>query len=335
MRNKFFVTLMASLFSCSAAFAFWAEAADSSFDIGGGYRNDRFKWETRADFTSASEATNQEVLKSKLNWRNLNIWQIEARGKYVTCDNLYIRGMFDYGWITKGKVRDSDFVITRGSSSDSSSSDSDLVSSGSEEEFIRSRSGGKRGHVYDANIAVGYQFQLCDDSLALSPVIGYSWNGQHLEIKNGHNCIPVSTSIENLHSKYHARWNGPFLGIDADYRFSCDWSLFATYEFHWAHYHAKAHWNLRTDLVDGRFHHSARNGYGNLVNLGIKWDFCECWTASLIGQWQGWFARHGKDRATLIELELGDVELTTVVSTPLRHVEWQSGSISLDVGMVF
>ena len=48
--RKFIVTLMASLLSCSAAFAFWPEATDSSLEIGVGYRQDRLEWKTSSHF---------------------------------------------------------------------------------------------------------------------------------------------------------------------------------------------------------------------------------------------------------------------------------------------
>ena len=38
-----------------------------------------------------------------------------------------------------------------------------------------------KGHVYDAKLAVGYQFKLCDDSFAIAPLVGWSWHGQHLQ----------------------------------------------------------------------------------------------------------------------------------------------------------
>ena len=44
--RKFALTLMASLLSCSAAFAFWPEATDSSLEVGVGYRQDRLEWKT-------------------------------------------------------------------------------------------------------------------------------------------------------------------------------------------------------------------------------------------------------------------------------------------------
>jgi len=250
--RKFVVTLMASLLSCSAAFAFWPEATDSSLEVGVGYRQDKLEWKTSSNLGSSSYGSYADELplklQSKVKWKDLQIWQIEAKGKYITCDNIYLRANADYGWITSGKNSDSDSVdiYGRGYSSNSDSF-----------EFAHSKSHAK-GHVYDVKIAIGYQFKMCDDSFAISPLIGYSWNGQH--IKDNHlkqnfyfdeaDIVDVevirakSDSYASFsdygsygsygsgrnNSKYNARWNGPFLGFDFDYRFGCgceaDWEFF-------------------------------------------------------------------------------------------------------------
>lgn len=360
--RKFVVTIMASLLSCSTAFAFWPEAADSSLEIGVGYRQDRLEWRTKADSDSYSydNYCGLPGLSSRLKWRNLNIWQIEAIGKYVTCDNVYLRANGDFGWITSGKNTDSDFI-------------GDSYSSGSDFEFAHSRSKA-RGHVYDAKIAAGYQFKLCDDTFTISPLVGYSWHGQHIKdrhlkqdfyvydgyttetiVVENNNSDSSSSSYSSSydyfdtlssssysyggnHSKYHTRWNGPFVGFDFEYFFGCgcelDWQIFGGYEFHWAQYHAKADWNLRHDLFDG-FHHRAKNAYGNVFDIGIKWDFCECWTLALKGEFQWWWADKGHDRAKIFEANCGDVKTDCFVKIPLRHVRWDSAAVSLDIGMVF
>lgn len=325
--RKLVLPLMASLFTCSAAFAFWPEAAESSVEIGVGYRKDKFDWTTKAESTVIVDGVTTGVeTKSKLKWKDLQIWQIEGRFKYVTCDNLYFRGYADYGWITHGKVTDKDFLnLSVGSVSDFS---------GEGVEIFSSRADSNKGHVYDASIGLGYQFRMCDDSLALAPVFGYSWEGQHLELKNGHLSVPFSTSFEGLHSHYNARWNGWWLGIDLDYQFACDWSLFASYEYHWAEYHASGHWNLREDIL-GNFHHHAKRAYGNVFNIGVKWDFCECWTLGVTGKFQWWNARHGKDRTKVFEDANGDIREACFVKIPLENVKWDSASVTFDVGMVF
>lgn len=364
--RKLFVTLMTSLLSCSAAFAFWPEAADSSLDIGVGYKRGTFKWGTGARTSGFSGGSfdngsgsfdgddsffddgsrqlrrdgrgrRHRNLRSHLEWKNLNIWEIQAKGRYITCDNIYLRGEFDYGWITSGRVRDSDFDDHR------------LFNDGRRgrgrhdgSEFSRSRSKSDRGYTYDAKLAVGYQFKMCDDSFGITPVVGYGWTGQHLKMKHGRQHLlrgdrfARGERLHGLNSKYTARWNGPFVGLDFDYRFACDWSVFATYEYHWARYKATGRWNLRQDFdLPNGFRHNSKRAYGQVATLGVKWDFCDCWTASLVGEFQYWQARRGKDRHRGHRFVDGDVNVHDVVSTRLRDVRWETGAVYVDVGMAF
>lgn len=370
--RKFAVTLMASLLSCSAALAFWPEATDSLLEVGVGYRSDTLEWKTSShDSYSGSSGSsssggyfsddvqfdgNTGRLSSHLKWKDLNIWQIEARGKYITCDNVYLRASADYGWVTSGKNTDRD-----------SSNFNGYDFSGSEREFLRTHAKTK-GHVYDVKLAVGYQFKLCDDSFSVVPLIGYSWNAQHLEDSHlrrsfSRNSVsaPSLPSVDSSarsqgssdyfesfssgsgysshsgnHAKYHARWNGPFIGFDFDYRFgcACEWDIFGTYEFHWADYHAKADWILRRELFNG-FHHHAKNAYGSVFDIGVKWDFCECWTASIRGEFQWFWADHGRDRARIAEARFDGVKTQCDLSIPLKDIKWTSAAVIVDLGMVF
>lgn len=394
--RKFVLTVMASLFSCSAAYAFWPEAADASLEIGAGYRQDRLEWKTRnrchsSDRCSESSGisyhscfSSDETLnngddvqgrplsgRSKVKWRNLNIWEIEGRGKYVTCDNIYLRANGDYGWITSGKNHDSDHrEFGRRGERDGADEGFDY-NSGSDFEFARSHSRA-RGHVYDARLAVGYEFRLCDCSLALVPLVGYSWHGQHIRDRHlkqrcfdenfdqdqdfvfadgrsgggssdesGSSCtnnyesfFGSSSGSGRDNSRYHTRWDGPFIGFDFDYRFWCDWTLFGTYEFHWAEYHARGHWFFRNDLPDG-FRHRAKNAYGNIFDIGIRMDFCDCWTVAVKGEFQWWYADHGRDRARCFNEKNCDIKTHCFLSTPLRRVRWDSAAVIVDVGTVF
>lgn len=347
--RKVYLTLMASLFSCSAAFAFWPEASESYVEVGVGYRQDSLKWETKANTNAFGVPV---VGKDKHHWKDLQIWQIDAKFKYVTCDNLYFRGSIDYGWITSGKFRET-VEVTSGSSSSSSSS-SVIADEGL---TFHSHHKAKRGHVYDATLALGYQFRFCDESLALTPVVGYTWNGQHLNNKRGHDSSSFSSSsissddltFDSFRKDYRARWNSWLVGVDFDYQICCDWSLFAAYEYHWGHYHAKGGFSSGLDSSSssssssssfdsgplGSFNHHAKRAHGNLFNIGVKWDFCECWTASLTGQFQWWNTKRGRESFKFAEGRQGDVRETCYIKFPLEHVRWETGSITLDVGMVF
>lgn len=362
--RKFSVTLMASLLSCSAAFAFWPEATDSSLEIGVGYRQDKLEWKTSTRGNSYSDYSYSDDnndcslpvgLSSKLKWKDLQIWEVEAVGRYVTCDNVYVRANGDYGWITSGKNRDTD-SINFGEYSGYGSG------YGNSFEFARSKSKAS-GHVYDAEIAIGYQFKWCDCSLAVTPLVGYSWHGQHINDKHlrqdFYACdevvtLPVeetrsyyssyscsddySYSSCGRHSTYKTRWNGPFVGFDFDYQFGCgcdwDWQIFGKYEFHWAQYRASAKWNLRPDLGDG-FHHHAKNAWGNIFDIGVRWDFCECWTLAVKGEFQWWWADKGHDRFKIAEARCGNVKQDCHLRIPLHDVKWESAAVIVDIGMVF
>lgn len=373
--RKLILGLLA-LFSCSGAQAFWPEAAASSVEVGVGYRQDNLKWKTKADVARSNSACNCEgsssygsslnegdqiLYRSKLDWKNLNIWQIEATGKYLTCDNVYFRAYGDYGWITSGNNSDKDYAAINASCS----SDVPLISHTKSD---------TSGHVYDANIAIGYQFQLCDDSFTIIPLVGYGWNGQHLKDKklrfesvcdqivetqtetpellrssydyyycsssNGSSdCSYSYSSCHGPHSTYKARWHGPFIGFDAEYVFGCgcgpDWKIFGTYEFHFARFKGQGSWNLREEYCGDRFYQHANNAYGNVFNIGVRWDLCDCYTIAVQGKFQWWNANKGRDKLKIAEASEGNVETTCYRSQSLRDVQWNSAGISIDLGMTY
>lgn len=371
--RKFLLTLMASLASVSAASAFWPEAADSSLDIGVGYRVDSLSWKTKADpnssasgsgssysgsssssysdYSSYSEYSDySDVATSHVKWDDLKIWQIQFGGKYVTCDNVYLKAYADYGWVTSGHNKDRDFI-----------SNAEVTG----EELSSSRSKTK-GNVYDVDLAVGYRFKLCDDSFSLVPLVGYAWKGQHLRDRDLDDSYsdPTQTVVTEQttqvvrsqssssyssgyssyssgsgeHSKYHARWDGPFVGLDFDYRFMCDWALFGSYYYQWGRYHATGHWMLREgpegSLPDG-FRHTAKNVQGNRFDIGLAWDFCDCWTLSLEGKFEYFTAKHGRDRFNAASASEGNISVKEAISIGLKDVKWHSQAILFNVGAVY
>lgn len=353
---------MASLLSCSAASAFWPEATDSSLEIGVGYRNDSIK--LKREFSpfssycgSGSESGSRSELdvNSDLNWKNLNIWFIEARGKYTTCDNIYLRGSADYGWVTGGKLKHTDNFTVGSDYFDDSFSFSDHDKS-----HIK-------GNVYDAKLAIGYQFKWCDEALSIAPVVGYSWHGH--ELRNGHHNDSYdyydSYSYDSYYSSYsdysysdcsgsknrghklNDRWNGFFIGFDLDYRICCDWNVFLDYEYHWAEYHAKEHGHSQLFETNdfgnsycgckryNKSHIHSNNASGNVLDFGVEWDLCDCWTVGLRAEFQWWTARHAHETRKVYESSIGDVEAECAIKIPVKHITWNSGSIVLDLGMAF
>lgn len=362
--RKLYVALIASLISCSNAYAFWPEALDSSFEVGAGYRNDSLSWKEEAATVFGAVPVSRV---SKVHWKNLNIWEIEAKGKYVTCDDIYLRANADYGWITSGRAKHKEYVDTdvsmsnlTGSSFSSGSEFSNAENSAFE---ISNRKANARGHVYDVTFALGYQFRMCDDAFSISPVVGYSFNGQHLNFNHHRHSSSGSSSSSTIltgsdsssssdfsgysdyyssyssgsdrnHTHYRTRWYGPLLGVDFDYQLCCEWDLFLTYEFHWADYHARAGRHFDSQFLRG-LSHSSHRAYGNVLNFGANWEWCDCWTLGITGEFQWWYANHGKSKAVISETSVGDVSTRCFNYTPLRHVRWCTAGVTFDVGFAF
>jgi len=398
--NRFFMTMasMASLLSCSTVSAFWPEAADSSFEVGIGYRNDKLSNRTvvapgssrgsssesyssgSSFFSSSGESSGSssdgfDIRErsnvssgpgAELKWNDLNIWQIGANFKYLTCDDIYVRGMIDYGWITNGGYK----LVDYAESTTETFSNLQETSSG----FITSAgdSNKQRGHVYDASIALGYQFRMCDDTLAITPLIGYAWNGQHLNTKKHNGSSDYSYTTETItlidttitttetftetttetetatettgsssgvsalsSNQFHAKWNGVWIGFDVDYKFMCDWAVFGSYEYHWSNYQAKGHLDTFGQLSN-RFRQSSKDAHGQNLQIGLRWDFCDCWTASLVGDWKWYNANEGKTKSFVSGESLNeDLKVRTYTYSPVKNVKWQSAGVTLNVGMLF
>lgn len=308
-------------------FPFVMDAREASIELGMGYRLDRLQWITEGQIDVNPNIPDDRGMidvDSSLKWRNLHIWQIEGNCSYVTRRHYYFRVNGDYGWITSGINSDKDEL-------------KNVDETSLEFAFSKSRS---RGNVYDARIAVGYQFKFFREVFAFSPIVGFSWHGQNLldsHLKQ-RGKLGNEFSFKGIHSRYHTHWDGIFLGCDFDYSFKCfsriKSHIFGSYEFHFANYHAKGDWVLRQDLI-GPFHHHVNRAYGQVFDVGFKWDFCERWTISFKGEFQWWWADRGQDKSKVYQETNGYHSKECFLKLPLKDVEWNSAAISCLIGIVF
>lgn len=308
------------------------ELEESSISISGGYRHDNLKWNTKCN-----------DLDTKVNFKNINIWEIGLVGKYVTCNNIYFRGYANYGWLTSGHSVEKDLEIDEEFDGSTVNVTDNFV------EYSQSKNKLK-GHVYDASLALGYQFTFCNCTASLSPILGYSWHGQNYNGKkipsspcNVNNCengglfepdlndeLGFNTFSTDSRNLYHTRWNGPWLGLDFEYLIGCDWTVFLSYEYHWAHFHAKS--RLAFDIENK---HSANNARGQIVFLGTSWDFCNCWTVGLVGQFRWWHASNGKERTVLEDFDEGCDNYRVINKIKLKSVSLKTTAVYLNLGYVF
>jgi Protochlamydia outer membrane protein len=288
------LSLGCSFFSPVCAQASCLEIKDSSYSIGYTYREDRLSW----DFAGPADTPN---VLSELKWNDVRINQVTFATHLTTCNHLYFRGYADYGRIFHGKNRDSDY------------DENDR-----QEEFSRALSEAGRGEVFDLSAGVGYQWSWCCERIRLAPLVGLSWQEQHLRLYDGEQVIPFSEKIEDLHSSYKTRWWGPWVGVDFLGQVNCNFSLFASFEYHWVPYQGKGHWNLRDDIISDFKHES--NGRGWVTQGGVNYNICGSWSITLLASYQDWCAKNGTHRIKVLNDELEVVTL----KARLNDVNWSS-----------
>jgi hypothetical protein len=283
-----------------------------SLEVGSGYRVDSLSFNIAADPTGASTPN----VLSELTWRDLKIFQTQATVRAETEYGLYGKAMVGYGWIVAGSNQDSDY----------NGDDRTL-------EYSRSNNDAGFGHVLDGSLALGYDWRVGEGDVSLIPLLGLSYAEQRLSMRNGFQTLSAPPQnlppgpFNGLDSSYDARWLGPWLGADAEWRRG-RLTLGASGEYHFAAaYSATANWNLRDDFQHpDSFDHSA-TAEGVVAAASLAWKVDDRWSVRAEGRWQDWSTGHGTDFTNFANGGAG--------ATRLNRVTWTSTSATLSAAYRF
>lgn len=286
---------------------------DSELSLGVGYRTDNLHWDI-------SGGQNGPNVLSELEWRKIHSCEISTEYQALFLRNFYARLNGDIAFIFEGQNQDSDYE-----------------GNDRTKEYSRSINNADHGKLYDASIGLGMQFSFLFSLLKITPLLGYSYHGQHLTMTDGMQVVDTYQipqrigSISGLNSSYTTNWYGPWIGVD----FCSDLyklTLKGGYELHLVNYNASGHWNLRTDFIDDFIHKT--NGIGNLFFLKAQYKLTDSLQIGLGARYQVWHARTGLDR-TYVKEEIFNA-LTKKIDfisrkseTKLNKVDWNSFSVSL------
>jgi hypothetical protein len=285
-------------FGLFLAVAGTAAAAETStrLDLGvdAGYREDEIDW----NIAGSLQGTGPNVI-SELEWDDLEIYQVRARGKLVVGRNDFpwfatcIKGAAAYGWIVDGTVRDSDYA-----------GDNRTL------EFSRAVAENDGDEVYDLSLAIGPQFRLARGALLLTPLFGYSRHEQHLRMTDGNQVlsdqanadvlfgpgvviVPPTGPFAGLDSTFETKWSGPWTGLDVEWRPLPRLALSASGEYHWGDYEGRGNWNLRTDLANKKSFDQDADAEGVVLSATASLDLGAGWSATLSYDWQDWESDEG------------------------------------------
>jgi hypothetical protein len=293
---------------------------ETEFVLAAGLRHDTLDW---------SIAANGVDVLSELDWSSIDSiqWSLSNRSRIKR--RILLQGHFNYAIIRNGWVRDSDYG-----------------DDGRTVEYSRSISETDGDDFWDISAGGGYTFFFQGDRLAVTPMVGLSYNKQNLRIQNGRQVIsednPYSNQVldnppsigplsDQLNSTYFARWVGPWIGLDLRYRPNRflkgkpQVALGMTMEIHWADYYGEGNWNLRNDLEHPTsFEHEAV-GFGLRLAGDAVFHLNDHWAVSFAAAYQRWSTADGTDR--LFSVRYGELVTT------LNSVNWSSTLVT--IGMAY
>jgi hypothetical protein len=277
-----------------------------SGELWSGYRQDQF------DFNISGGPGGPDIL-SELTWEDLQIVQLGI----------------DAGWRFKPRRSPVGALVqfegSYGNIIDGSNEDSDYEGDSRTQEFSRSNNEAD-GDVWDISIGAGPQFTLFADRLRISPLLGYAWHAQNLNITDGYQTIDtVGNEIgpfSGLDSSYDALWYGFWTGVASEWRPLRTVALNCSLQFHEFDYKAEADWNLRDDLAHPKSFEQWASGDGIQGSAGVALQLPRRWRLHLDYYYRRWQADgRGLHRAYIADGTLAD--------TGLNEVNWESQSLFL------
>lgn len=305
MKNTTFKLFYLLTIFCS--FKGYSELPRYEFDLETGYRKDSLNW-------NIGGPNRKPNILSELNWKDLTASEITSCFK-IFQNNGYIRLSGNYAHFFSGSVQDSDYF-----------------GDNRKGEYSRSKAKSSGSHAYGISTATGFQFPLCSNQLIFYPLIGYAWNAQHFKIKDGFQIIDLEDnfygSLYRLHSSYKSRFQGPFIGIDLNYRVNPLFTILATFEYHFLKYTGTGHWNFRKDFYKD-FQHTA-NGHGVFGSLGAFYQINSRLSLGITFKGKCFKAKQGNVKFYAL---IKDKKL--IINQPFNNVTWKSFNTLFSMRYVF
>ncbi len=157
--------------------------------------------------------------------------------------------------------------------------------------------------AFDLTVGAGYRFDFCDNSIRITPLVGYEINRQHFHscsenFLSDKCCGANPVTLANLDSFYRAHWNSPFIGVDVHYAINECWKVYSDLAYQFVNLRGKGHTDFGDRNINGfeahdRFHQRSHNGWGFTWDTGIKYALGCNWLLDIGAQYEFRKSHHG------------------------------------------
>lgn len=263
---------LCSLTVVAAQSAGASDLFDLNVSLDGAYRTDELNWDI---------GDNDIKKLSALSYDDIRIYEIgtlvSAKVNSGMFEGVYAEFDISWGTVDKGDATDKDWENPEDSSQVTNYSSSDV----------------KGDDVKDYSLALGYEFPLGDSGFSLTPMVGYSYHEQNLDIGGGATTLAsvyddddnyshsevVNDPLPSEAATYDTEWKGAWAGLEVQY-IASDRDIFSVRaQYHDYDYDGVGNWILIDTLKHPKsFTHSADgDGYSVSANyariLTLNWDF--------------------------------------------------------------
>jgi hypothetical protein len=287
-------------------------------ELGVSYRLDNANWNIAGPYNTPN-------ILSELTWKELKSVDIHGGARLEGIGRFYGRAFVDYAFILSGKNQDSDY-------------DGDHRTL----EYSRSVADASKGYLFDINSALGLPV-ISFPFFTIAGVLGYSYHEQKLWLYNGfikiceRNPEYVGKKIEGLDSYYKNRWSSPFVGVDFLSRL-CGFALLGEWEYHFASFSGRGHWNLRKEYIDC-FRDRSRSASGTRSALKA---FKTVFGVFEVGFLIEYCTMHGRGGRSEVDVERFEVDSSgqgirrqITLETAFNQVNWHSFRVGALLGCGF
>lgn len=305
--NRFLSAIFALAFTTTLATTSKVDAS-TSVQFGIGYRSDDINWRIKdpEDFS--------EYDISHLNFRDIEIFTIQAKLKGVCGDCVYYRVDGQYGWVLDGTVRESDQFYAAEADCDACATP--VVSATTYNDI-------KKNYVADFNIGIGYPLQQCwCPDLQIIPTLGFAYDTQRLRQKNhetisdelgecASECVPLYPEDCRNHSKYRSTFWGPWIGLDLAFNHQDCWNVYGEFQYHFGT-RARRERNSNVGFDDFDCYERTKHANGVSLKVGSTYAFNCNWYADGYVTYKRFYSHQHGD-----------------------HLSWRSIGVAMDIGYIF
>ncbi|NOQ14363.1 MAG: hypothetical protein GQ583_07805 [Methyloprofundus sp.] len=284
---------------------------ESGFDMGvkmdTGYQHDTLSWSVAAPMGTPDTLT-------ETRWRQ-NMWGLNGEVLLSSPWDVVFKASGGYAWAYDGSGNETSYLHD-GHNNAFSSVNSDVDGS----------------TAWEASVALGYAFKFAQyDPVAqfnLTPLAGYMWQEQSLQLGNGVQTTPVQMPLGSaLTNRYIASWEGAWIGFDTDVVLFERHQIFSSFSYHWADYRAEGQWQQNSALQQPTSFKHWADANGFLTSIGYRYMASEFWSAHLVFDYQNWDSAKGEE-----ELYLSS---GTLLRSQLNGVKRESFAVNMGVRLAF